>query len=143
MTHFLDLTPFPWTDPAARELRDYLASIYFRQPPVIQFAQEAGIGPQSLPLTEPMQTVWHELLTKASTQRKIRRLLGVIAAGDEAAAQRLAELAAEQPVVEAPASITGVWKGFDDRDALEKQIFDDYTLLDIAFLQRGVELAAA
>src|SRR2546421_5583435 len=140
MTHFLDLTPFPWTDPAARELRDYLASVYFRQPPVIQFAQDAGIGPQSLALTEPMQVVWHELITKAGNQRKIHRLLAVIAASDEVVAQRLAELTAERPVVEAPAPRTGVWKGFDDREALEKQVFDDYTLLDVAFLQRGVEL---
>jgi V8-like Glu-specific endopeptidase len=145
MTHFLDVTPFPWTHPAARELRDYLASVYFRQPPVIQFAQDAGIPPQNLALTEPMQTVWHELITKASNQRRVRELLAAVAASDEAVAQRLQEFAAAEPVVAAPPATTGIgaWKGFDDRDALERQVFDDYTLLDIAFLQRGVDLAPA
>jgi endonuclease G len=92
-----------------------------------------------------MQTVWHELLAKASIQRKVRQLLTIAAAAEPTVATRIDEFAAGEPVIEAalPATNDGIWKGFDDREALEKQVFDDYTLLDIAFLQRGVELAAA
>jgi V8-like Glu-specific endopeptidase len=48
-------------------------------------------------------------------------------------------------VVEAPTAADGSlsWQGFHDRGELERQIFSDPTLLDIAFLERGVELALA
>jgi V8-like Glu-specific endopeptidase len=144
MTHFLDTLPFDWSQPAARELRDFLASSYFREARVIQFVQQADVKPYTIAWGNPMQQVWHDVLQEARNQDRLRELLQqVMNTADAAVAVRLRELLAAAPVVEAPAvpQSPGAWKGFDDREALERQIFEDSTLLDLAFLRRGLELA--
>ena len=91
-----------------------------------------------------MQSVWHELITKARNQGRLRELLGQVAASGDGVAVRLRELTADAPVVEAPAdTLQPAWQGFACSGELERQIFDEPTLLDVAFLQRGVELAPA
>ncbi|MFE5659236.1 trypsin-like peptidase domain-containing protein [Streptomyces sp. NPDC056517] len=144
MPHFLDTLPFNWTSPAARELRDYLSNTYFREDSVVGFAAQAGIPPGTIGWGRPMVLVWHDLIEKARNQDKLRALLAQIESGaDTAVAIRLRELTQSTPVVEAPepAAPAGVWKNFSDPDARERQIFSDYSLLDVAFLRRGVELA--
>lgn len=143
--HLLDTLPFDWTRPEARELRDYLAGTFFREGPVAEFAMQAGVRPATISWSEPMQSVWHDLITKARNQNRLRELLGQVAASGEAVAARLRELTAEDPLVEAPAAPDQptVWRGFDDRGELERQVFDEPSLLDVAFMQRGVELAPA
>ena len=143
-SYFLDTLPFDWTRPEARELRDFLAATFFREGPVIGFAQQAGISPAAVAWSQPMQSVWHELITKARNQGRLRELLDQVAASGEAVAARLRELTADTPLVEAPAAgDQPAWREFADRGVLERQIFDEPTLLDVAFLQRGVELAPA
>ena len=93
-----------------------------------------------------MQQVWHDVIQQARNQEKLRSLLEQIAGtGDAAVAIRLQELLAAAPVVAAPTGQPGpvAWKGFGDREELERRLFDESTLLDIAFLRRGVELSAA
>jgi len=142
--HFLDTLPFDWTRPEARELRDFLAYTFFREGPVIEFAAQAGIAPASIAWSQPMQSVWHELISKARNQGRLRELLGQVAASGEGVATRLEELTANSPVLEAPAAAAhSAWHGFGDRSELERQIFDEPTLLDVAFLQQGVKLAPA
>lgn len=142
--HFLDTLPFDWTRSEARELRDFLAATFFREGPVVEFAVQAGISPAAVAWSQPMQSVWHELITKARNQGRLRELLGQVAASGDGVADRLGELTADAPVVEAPADATlPVWRGFVDRGDLERQVFEEPTLLDVAFLQRGVELAPA
>ena len=142
--HFLDTLPFDWTRPEARELRDFLAATFFREGPVIEFATQAGIQPGAVGWSQPMLSVWHELLSKARNQGRLRELLDQVAASGEGVADRLRGLTADTPVVEAPAPDTQQgWYGFVDQGELERQIFDEPTLLDVAFLRRGVELAPA
>ncbi|MFD8383864.1 trypsin-like peptidase domain-containing protein [Streptomyces sp. NPDC059679] len=145
MPHFLDTLPFDWSRPESRELHDFLAGIHFREGPVVEFAVRAGVKPATVAWGRPMHSVWHDLITKARNQNRLRALLEQVAENDEAVAHRLRELMAAEPVVEAPAAVdSGVaWKGFDARDAWERQIFDQPTLLDVAFMRRGVELAPA
>ena len=143
-SHFLDTLPFDWARPEARELRDFLASTFFREGPVVEFAVQAGVSPATVAWSQPMQSVWHELITKARNQGRLRELLGQVAASGDGVAARLGELTADAPVVEAPADTSQpTWLGFGDRGEMERQIFDEPTLLDVAFLQRGVELAPA
>jgi endonuclease G len=142
--HFLDTLPFDWTRPEARELRDFLAATFFREELVIEFAVQAGIRPGAVSWSQPMQSVWHELITKARNQDRLRELLEQVAESGEGVAARLQELTADAPVTEAPVAGTQpTWLGFAGRGELERQIFDEPTLLDVAFLQRGVELAPA
>ncbi|MDT0549690.1 MULTISPECIES: trypsin-like peptidase domain-containing protein [Streptomyces] len=143
MPHFLDALPFDWSRPESRELHDFLAGVYFREGPVVEFAVRAGVKPASVAWDRPMHSVWHDLITKARNQNRLRALLERVAEGDEAVGLRLRELMAADPVVEAPAAADSgvVWKGFDARGGWERQIFDEPTLLDVAFMRRGAELA--
>ncbi|GGY42292.1 trypsin-like peptidase domain-containing protein [Streptomyces tanashiensis] len=144
MTHFLDTLPFDWTRPAARELRDYLSDTYFREDSVIILVTQAGIPPGTIGWGRPMSLVWHDLIETARKQDRLRALLAQISAGaDSAVAIRLQELIQAEPVVEAPtpSAAAGVWKDFSDPDSRERQMFAEYSLLDVAFLRRGVELA--
>ena len=97
--HFLDTLPFDWTRPEARELRDFLAATFFREGPVIEFALQAGISPASVAWSQPMQSVWHELITKARNQGRLRELLGQVAASGRGVADRVQEFTADAPVV--------------------------------------------
>jgi V8-like Glu-specific endopeptidase len=143
--HYLDSLPFDWSQPAARELSDFLADTYYREEPVIPMAQQAGVRLASIGWGRPMSLVWHDLLEKARNQDRLRALLGQIeASADTAVALRLQELVQTAPVLEAPRPLSpDTWKHFSAPDGKERQIFKTYTLLDVAFLRRGVELAPA
>ncbi|MFJ9900493.1 trypsin-like peptidase domain-containing protein [Streptomyces sp. NPDC091280] len=145
MPHYLDSLPFDWSQPAARELRDFLADTYYREEPVIPIAQQAGIRLADIGWGRPMSLVWHELLEKARNQDRLHALLGHIeSSADTAVGLRLQELVQAAPVLEAPrAPAPDTWKHFTAPDAKERQIFKTYSLLDVAFLRRGVELAPA
>jgi endonuclease G len=146
MPHFLDTLPFDWSQPAARELRDYLADTYFREELVIRLAQQAGVKVGSVAWGRPMSVVWHDLIEKSRNQSRLRPLLAQIAnSADAAVAVRLGELTQDSPILEAPVSAPspGEWLDFVPPDSTERLLFRDNSLLDVAFLRRGAELAPA
>jgi V8-like Glu-specific endopeptidase len=146
MTHFVDRLPFEWHAPGAVELRDLLASVYYRTAQIEQLALGAGISPGHFTLDGPAATVWFELIRVASNQGKLRALLRQVSSGsDQAIAERLDELLGEHPVVEAPEESPrhAAFAAFKDPDEQERQIFRAGTLQDVAFLRRGTELASA
>lgn len=147
MAHFLDDLPLNYSRRETRELRDFLAGVYYRSRDVEQLVVQAGISPATILWESTGFALWHEVLWKARNQDRLRALLKTIAeSGDGAVATRLQELTASTPVVEAPepaAVADRPWTGFDDRDELERQIFERPTLLDVAFLRQGLELAPA
>ncbi|MFC5666776.1 trypsin-like serine peptidase [Kitasatospora misakiensis] len=146
MPEFLDTLPLDFSNPAVRELRDYLSGVYVRLGPVVKLAQDAGVGLGAVFLEQPMYLVWHELMDKARSQDRLYALLDQVVSGpDTAVALRVEELMRDRPVVEAPAPPPepGVWKHFASPDGQERQIFPGYSLLDVAFLRRGLELAPA
>ncbi|WP_406212296.1 effector-associated domain EAD1-containing protein [Streptomyces canus] len=92
-THFVDRFPFDWSLRESQELRDLLATSYFRPDPVIQMAAQADIELPSVQWHAPMTTVWHNLITAAHGQNKLRALLDQVEAGpDQAVAFRVREL---------------------------------------------------
>lgn len=146
MTHFVDRVPFQWDAPGALELRDLLAGVYTRSAPAEQLAKRAGVATGYINWEQPMMTVWFELMEKAANQKCLRPLLEAVTEGpDQAVADRVSELLAPQPVVEAPDRPPGPrdFAEFDDPDQLERQIFRSHTLQDVAFLRRGTELATS
>ncbi|WP_432250645.1 trypsin-like peptidase domain-containing protein [Streptomyces sanyensis] len=143
--HFVDRFPFDWRHPASRELRDLLASVHFREEPVVALAQEAGIRPASIHWGRPMDAVWHELIETARRQERLRTLLERVTAGPDAAlARRVGELLRSRPVVEAaaPAQDTAALTA-QAPDAAERQILRTASYLDVSFLRRGVEVASS
>jgi endonuclease G len=91
-------------------------------------------------------SLWWEIIERASGQGVLRVLLKrVTETGGHAIATRIGEFLEDEPVVDAD-HITPDgepdWKGFDDSEELERLIVEDRsTLLDVAFLARGVEIA--
>jgi trypsin-like peptidase/effector-associated domain 1 (EAD1)-containing protein len=146
MTHFVDSLPFSWEAPGAQELLELLVSVYDEQAPVKAMARQAGVVTGRVNWAQPMQGAWFELITAARNQDRLRALLEQVASGpDRAVADRVAELLAAEPVVEAPAAEppAGTWKHFTEPDTRERQIFRTPTFQDVAFLRRGVEMASA
>jgi len=148
MTHFLDTLPLDFARPGTQELLRFLSDTYFKESEVQDLVLAAGISPASIAWGQPGRQLWRDVLTKARLQDKLRTLLETIAAGPNAAvANRLSELLAAEPVTEAPAASGEVsWAdkaGAMDAGELERQLEAEPTLLDIAFLERGLELAPA
>jgi len=141
MTHFLDTLPFDFSRRPAQELLAFLADTYYVEPPVRRFVLAAGIKPAAVAFGQPMALVWADVLEQARNQDRLRALLHVIReSADRAVAVRIDELLAAEPPTNPPA------RSFDeegnDDDAAERQILDEPTLLDVAFLRRGSDLAA-
>lgn len=144
MATFVDKVPFDWSDRRARDLRDLLANTYYTVRSVLSFLTPATIPPGAVNLEGSMLEVWHDIITKAANRGTLRDLLQLVASsGDKAVAFRIEEILDSEPVTSAPPP-TGepVWKN-DDAEAFERQIGDEPTLIDVAFLRRGAELAPA
>jgi Effector-associated domain 1 len=83
---FLDENPFRSDDPVGRKLMSALMDVYYQQPLVQQFANDAGIPLAGIAWTGRMEDVWPELLHKAAGQRLLRTLISRIAAHPEGGA---------------------------------------------------------
>lgn len=140
----LDRVPLDFSSPAVRELRGVLADNYFRVAEVVDLVRQAGGSPALINWEQPATLVWTDVLDKMQKQAKLHALLDIVVAGpDSAVASRVGELTGARPVTAAPAlGASPEWKE-PTPGGYEKIIAGESTLLDIAFLQRGVELSAA
>lgn len=144
-SHFLDQIPLDFSNPAVRELRALLSGNYPRSTAVIKLMREAGAPPEYVNWDLPMVLAWDDVLDTLQRQGKLRILLQNLINGPDAAlAERLRELVADQPVIEAPpGSADGLRAPDLEPDGLERIIGSESTLLDVSFLQRGLELSSA
>jgi len=143
--HYLDQIPLDFSHPAVKELRSLLHENYFRSAEVVALVRAAGAGPAWINWDQPMVLVWDDVLSSLQKQGKLRDLLrNLIEGPDSALAGRLRELTADQPVIAAPApSDSDIAMPESKPGDYEKIIAAESTLLDVAFLQRGTELAPA
>lgn len=143
----LDTYPFDWTAAAARELRDFLANHYFRQNDAVRIVQASGLTPASINWDQSGVGVWHDIIGVASNANRLRDLVAAIQDDmGAAAAERLNELIGPDPPVD-PAQVdrpTDAWNNFDEQSGTERLIVEgNNTLLDVAFLRRGLEISPA
>src|SRR2546429_219674 len=75
LTSYLDSLPFNWADPAVRELRDFLASTYYRVDQLVPILQQSGVSPAAVALDRPMFQVWHGVIEVARNRNRLRILL--------------------------------------------------------------------
>ena len=144
MTHFLDELPLDFSSPGVQDIVSTLTENYWSARLAVPLIQKAAIPLASVDLEQPMAYAWPQVLDVARKQGKLRTLLAVIAdSPDEAVAGRIKELIADAPVLRAPEPTDVVeWKVDPSAvDGLERQIGSESTLLDISFLERGLELA--
>jgi endonuclease G len=142
MATFVDTVPFDWSDRRARDLRDLLANTYYTLRSVLAFLTLTTVPPGAVNLDGSMLEVWHDIITKAANRGALRDLLQLVASsGDKAVALRIEEILGAEPVAPAPPPAEEPdWKNADV-EAFERQIGDESTLIDVAFLRRGAELA--
>jgi hypothetical protein len=144
MDHFLDSLPLDFSNPGVQDLLGTLVSNYSSAKRATPLVAKAGIPLGEINFDQAMVYVWPEILTVARNKNKLRTLLTAIAESDEPEiAARVSEILADAPVLPAPGASGAIeWK-IDPADASgeERQIELEPTLLDIAFLERGLELA--
>jgi V8-like Glu-specific endopeptidase len=148
MTPFLDRPPpYDFSDPAGRNLWDLLSANYQSKAPVRDLMVQASIASAEIYWDQPMRWAWQEILELAVRQGKLKGLLQLIMdGGDAAIGTRIKELLADSAVTSPPPPpLAMTWKGFDDDAAAgaERIIEAESTLLDIAFLRRGIQLSTA
>lgn len=62
MAHFLDESPYPFSQPAARELRNVLASAFNTTSQLEDLLASAGLSRADVFLDKPARYVWHDVL---------------------------------------------------------------------------------
>lgn len=140
--HFLDELSYPFSNPAARDLRDLLVKTYTTSPAARAVASQADIELAVLDFAQAPFDLWNDLLGAAAKQGRGRALIGAVLEDKKARGchARVQELVGPAPAVEPPGSEGG---GDDDGGDNELQIESLPTLLDIAFLEGGLRVARA
>jgi V8-like Glu-specific endopeptidase len=146
--HFLDQLPLDWKDPALQELRDLLARTFWDKRTAVALAQQAGINLAAIYLDQPAAGLWRDFLDQARLAGRQRDLVAAAAAAAPALGPRFGELLAARPAVDSLGAVSAagqtVWKGFSPDGGAERIIVEDSpSLLGIAFLRRGLEVARA
>lgn len=145
MASFLDrVPPYDFADPAARELWGVLAANFQSKPPLRDLLTRDGVDTSEIDWDQPMRWVWRDILHHTFQRGKLKPLLVLIRdETDPTLATRIDELTASSPITAPPEPpTTTLWHGFGD-PGLEKVLSAEPTFLDIAFLQRGLELGTA
>ena len=148
MTHVLDALPLDFTDPKVQQLETALIQTFPTAGDLRMVLRKAGISEAYVNLVQPTAAAWQEVLDVARRQDRLRVLVAVVIREPNSAAIRptlealLADTLAATPSAEAPPPDEPIaWKSDPTPDGLERQIGAQSTLLDVSFLQRGLEIS--
>lgn len=139
------LTKVPWdlVHPARRELRGILADQYCYRDLVLALLRATSLKPAYFTLDTSAELTWLDILGKTAARGRMSELLGAVLDDEGAAAwhARLRELIKEHPVVPAASAGSLEWKAPPPGN--ERLMGPESTLLDVAFLETGVERSRA
>ncbi|MDV3222685.1 trypsin-like peptidase domain-containing protein [Intrasporangium sp.] len=147
MSHVLDTYPLDFSRPEVQQLRSTLLDTFDSPAAVRDLMRSSGMQTGYVDMSGPMHLVWTAVLDTARKQDRLRLLLGAAAKDPNAAAIRpvLDALLTQTPAASTDPSdsIDAIaWKvDADDRSGLERTIEAQSTLLDVSFLERGLELS--
>ena len=146
MTHWLEDVPLDWSKQPVQELWDVLRGSYWKVDRIIVFIQDVGLMPGDFDLGTSASALWREVLREFRLAGKLQQLFDLVKADQSAVGARIDELVKETPLVEAPQPVEGSagvapLSGFSETGDERLMVEHDDTLLSIAFLQRGLELA--
>jgi len=143
--NFLDKLPLDWADPALQELHDILYRNIWERNKIVDVALTAGLDAGDIMWEQPARYIWRDVLIQARFQGTQVELLARVKAIAPGVSIRIDELLREEPIMAAPAEAGGqgpAWKNFSDDGEDEKLIVEnDDTLLGIAFLHQGLQVA--
>lgn len=129
-------------DPRVRELREILSQIFFAPPAIVEVLRQADLSPGDYLLEGKASFLWGDILVSAYGRAELEQLLDAAEAHSAARKwrDRIRELRAPEPLVEA-----AVPPEDDPVGSLGNELIlgEVSTLLDVAFLARGVQMAAS
>jgi hypothetical protein len=133
--------PLDWTDARLQELRDVLSMTIYRTADIEVVLREGGLSPALVRWDLSPRALWFDIFNVAAEQLRLPAVVQAAAKDRPALARRVDELRADRPIVEAPwMPAEPVWLNIGN----ERQIVSEQnTLLDIAFLQHGLDRARA
>lgn len=133
--------PLDWTDARLQELRDVVSMTIYRDADIEAVLLEAGLSPALVRWGLSPRALWFDIFTVAAEQLRLPEVVRAAAKDRPALARRVDELLADRPIVEVPwMPDAPVWLNIGK----ERQIVENQnTLLDIAFLQHGLDRARA
>lgn len=149
MAHdLLQQHPFPFDREDAQALLDVLVQHYSTQPSTMALVEKAA--PElvsSVNWAQPMYLVWHEIARESANAVVWDALIEAVLADPRAKRSigpRIEELLAQEapPMAAKPPRVGMNWAEWEP-GAYERLLGEESTLLDIAFLQRALEVGAA
>ncbi|WP_020145215.1 trypsin-like peptidase domain-containing protein [Terracoccus sp. 273MFTsu3.1] len=157
MTHPLDTYPLDFSESDVQDVRTALINAYDSPDALKDLLRQSGVRTGSINLARAVDYVWTDALAVARKQDKLRVLLSTAARDPNAAAIRplLDALVAgtstdstdstdSADTSDAAGPDALAWKvNPADETGLERVIESESTLLDISFLERGLEVAAS
>lgn len=147
MSNVLDTYPLDFSHPEVQQLKSTLLSTFDSPAAVRDLMRSAGVDTGFVDTSGPMNLVWTAVLDTARKQDRLRVLLSTAAKDPNAAAIRpmLDSLLAQTDAASTDPtdSMDDVaWKVDPaDTTGLERTIEAQSTLLDVSFLERGLELS--
>jgi V8-like Glu-specific endopeptidase len=151
MVGLCTIFPLDWSDPRVRELQATLMTLY-RERDIEAVVLAAGLQPAALAWEQSARELWFDAMNEAAGQQRLCELLAAVGERRPALKPRIEELVRAAPVVSAPlppdapdvlSPTDPRWKNFTAGNR-ERQIVEGQpTLLDIVFLEHGLDRARA
>lgn len=135
--------PYSLGDPRVRELREILSQVFFAPPAIVEVLRQANLSPGDYLLEGRAFSLWGDILVSAYGRDELDQLLNAAEAHSAAKRwrERIRELRAPEPLVEAaPPPEDEPPRSSDGNELI---LGEESTLLDVAFLSRGVQKAAS
>jgi V8-like Glu-specific endopeptidase len=148
----LDRFPVPWADARLQELLGILASSIYRESDIEPIVLRAGVPPGDVPWDNTGRHIWFVAMNEAAGRGVLPALVEQAVARFPQLGPRVTELFSTKPVLSAPlpkgdpvalTSEDARWCNFSANNRERQIVQGQDTMLDVAFLQRGVECARA
>lgn len=132
-----------WTPQAIHALNEILANLYFEKEDSVRVVEAVGLNKIKIAFKDNAQINWFNILTYARNQDKVGDIVDfALSEYPENDALQRASAGAPPPPVPAPDIKNASWNG-PGGSQLEKIIGKKSTLVDISYLQLGVERSKA
>ena len=150
MTGLLEQFPLPWDDPRIQELHAVLATSIYREGEIEQLVVSVGGSPADLPWGSLSRCQWFTAMNEAAGRGILTRLVDRAVERFPQLRPRAAELLTPDPVLRAPLhegdplvldAGDARWRNFSPDNHVRRIVEGQDTMLDIAFLQRGLDRA--
>ena len=140
--------PLDWSNQVVQDVHRTLFNTVFIEKEIIALTQEAGLAAGEIDWNGNARLTWISAMNEAGRTKRMSALLATVQDRDS----RLSLISStvgrasphhSRPRQRPPTSLGVTWDGFSDDSGTERQIVEGHeTLLDIAFLEHGLERAS-